>query len=118
MFNIITTTSTIISTSITTTTTAIFTTSTLLFVGVLAGEKQRLGRDYDFSDVIKWFGERADMIIVMFDAHKLDISDELKTVLDVLKPHQGKIRILLNKADSIDTQSLLRLIFIWNILFS
>ena len=44
------------------------------------------------SEVIKWFAERADMIIVMFDAHKLDISDELKTVLDVLKPHQDKIR--------------------------
>mmetsp|Transcript_14282 Transcript_14282/g.12914 ORF Transcript_14282/g.12914 Transcript_14282/m.12914 type:complete len:263 (+) Transcript_14282:531-1319(+) len=48
------------------------------------------------------------MIIIMFDAHKLDISDELKTVLDTLKPHQDKIRVLLNKADSIDTQSLLR----------
>ena len=34
------------------------------------------------------------MIIVMFDAHKLDISDELKTVLDVLKPHQDKIRYI------------------------
>ena len=45
-------------------------------------------------EVIKWFAERADMIIVMFDAHKLDISDELKTVLDVLKPHQDKIRWL------------------------
>lgn len=44
------------------------------------------------AEVIKWFAERADMIIVMFDAHKLDISDELKTVLDVLKPHQDKIR--------------------------
>lgn len=76
--------------------------------GVLAGEKQRLGRDYDFSEVIKWFSERADMIIVMFDGHKLDISDELKTVLDVLKPHNDKLRVLLNKADSIDTQSLLR----------
>ncbi len=53
--------------------------------GVLAGEKQRLGRDYDFSEVVKWFAERADMIIIMFDAHKLDISDELKTVLDALK---------------------------------
>ena len=76
--------------------------------GVLAGEKQRLGRDYDFSEVIKWFAERADMIIIMFDAHKLDISDELKTVLDTLKPHQDKIRVLLNKADTMDSQSLLR----------
>jgi GTPase SAR1 family protein len=76
--------------------------------GVLAGEKQRIGRDYDFSEVIKWFAERADMIMIMFDAHKLDISDELKSVLDVLKPQQEKIRILLNKADAIDTQALLR----------
>ena len=76
--------------------------------GVLAGEKQRLGRDYDFAEVIKWFAERADMIIVMFDGHKLDISDELKNVLDELKPHNDKLRVLLNKADSIDTQSLLR----------
>jgi EH domain-containing protein 1 len=76
--------------------------------GVLAGEKQRIGRDYDFSEVIKWFAERSDMILVMFDAHKLDISDELKSVLDALKPHQEKIRVLLNKADSIDAQSLLR----------
>ena len=76
--------------------------------GVLAGEKQRLGRDYDFSEIVRWFADRADMIIIMFDAHKLDISDELKDVLDTLKPHQDKIRVLLNKADTIDSQSLLR----------
>ena len=76
--------------------------------GVLSGEKQRIGRDYDFSEVVKWFAERADLVLVMFDAHKLDISDELKTVLDTLKPHQDKIRIVLNKADAIDHQALLR----------
>lgn len=65
--------------------------------GVLSGEKQRIGRDYNYAEVVKWFAERADMIIVMFDAHKLDISDELRTVLDTLKPHHEKIRILLNK---------------------
>ena len=76
--------------------------------GVLAGEKQRIGRDYDFAEVIKWFAERADMIIIMFDAHKLDISDELREVLDTLKPHSEKIRVLLNKADTIESQALLR----------
>ena len=67
---------------------------------VLAGEKQRLGRDYDFSEVIKWFAERADLIIVMFDAHKLDISDELKSVLDTLKPHQVKASQSIDKFSS------------------
>lgn len=28
----------------------------------------------------------------MFDAHKLDISDELKMVIDTLKPHHDKMR--------------------------
>lgn len=32
------------------------------------------------------------MIVVMFDAHKLDISDELKMVIDTLKPHHDKMR--------------------------
>lgn len=32
------------------------------------------------------------MIVVMFDAHKLDISDELGQAIDTLKPHHKKIR--------------------------
>jgi EH domain-containing protein 1 len=48
------------------------------------------------------------LVIVMFDAHKLDISDELKRVMEVFIPHMDKIRIVLNKADSISTQQLMR----------
>lgn len=32
--------------------------------------------------MVKWFADRADMIIIMFDAHKLDISDELKVIFE------------------------------------
>mmetsp|Transcript_20030 Transcript_20030/g.49224 ORF Transcript_20030/g.49224 Transcript_20030/m.49224 type:complete len:568 (+) Transcript_20030:22-1725(+) len=75
--------------------------------GILSGQKQR-NRNYDYESVMKWFGERADLVIVMFDAHKLDISDELKRVMELFIPHIDKIRIVLNKADSISTQQLMR----------
>jgi hypothetical protein len=51
--------------------------------GVLSGEKQRLGRSYDFVSVVEYFAERADMILLLFDAHKLDISDEFKRTIEV-----------------------------------
>lgn len=52
--------------------------------------------------------KRADLILLLFDAHKLDISDELKGAIDVLKGHEDKIRCILNKADQIDRQQLMR----------
>ena len=75
--------------------------------GILSGQKQR-SRNYDYESVMKWFGERSDLVIIMFDAHKLDISDELKRVLELFIPHLDKIRVVLNKADSISTQQLMR----------
>jgi GTPase SAR1 family protein len=75
--------------------------------GILSGQKQR-SRNYEYENVMKWFGERADLVIVMFDAHKLDISDELKRVMELFIPHLDKIRIVLNKADGISTQQLMR----------
>mmetsp|Transcript_14054 Transcript_14054/g.18329 ORF Transcript_14054/g.18329 Transcript_14054/m.18329 type:complete len:572 (+) Transcript_14054:141-1856(+) len=76
--------------------------------GILSGEKQRTNRGYDFTKVVKWFAEKADLIILLFDAHKLDISDELRGTIDVLKGHEDKIRCILNKADQIDRQQLMR----------
>ena len=76
--------------------------------GVLSGEKQRLGRSYDFVSVTEWFAEKADLILLLFDAHKLDISDEFKRVIVGIKDYDEKIRIVLNKADSIEQQQLMR----------
>ena len=76
--------------------------------GVLSGEKQRVNRGYNFAEVCSWFAMRADLILLLFDAHKLDISDEFKSVIESLKGNDDKIRCILNKADQVDRQRLLR----------
>lgn len=76
--------------------------------GVLSGTKQTVDRGYVFENVIEWFAARADRILLLFDAHKLDISDELKRVVESLKQHDDKIRVVLNKADTVTPQQLQR----------
>ena len=77
--------------------------------GVLSGEKQRINRTYDFGQVAKWFADRSDLILLLFDAHKLDISDEFKSVIDTISLHNSdKIRCILNKADCVTREQLVR----------
>ncbi|GJZ33628.1 EH domain-containing protein 1-like protein [Tanacetum coccineum] len=76
--------------------------------GVLSGEKQRTQRSYDFTGVTSWFAEKCDLILLLFDPHKLDISDEFKRVIASLRGNDDKIRVVLNKADQVDTQQLMR----------
>jgi len=77
--------------------------------GVLSGEKQRLSRSYDFAKASRWFADRSDLILLLFDAHKLDISDELKDVIETIRPHNdNKIRCVLNKADGVTREQLVR----------
>lgn len=76
--------------------------------GVLSGEKQKLGRSYDFIKVTEWMAERSDLILLLFDAHKLDISDEFQGAIKALKGQDDKIRVVLNKADKVTSQQLMR----------
>lgn len=75
--------------------------------GVLSGQKQS-SRDYDFEKASRWFADRADIILLFFDVHKTDISDETKAVVQNLGPNQAKVRIMLNKVDTLGPVSLLR----------
>lgn len=58
--------------------------------------------------VSQWFARRADVILLVFDPYKLDISDEFKETINSLKGHEDKVRIVLNKADSVTQKQLIR----------
>ncbi|CAH0373507.1 unnamed protein product [Pelagomonas calceolata] len=75
--------------------------------GVLSGEKQRVQRHYDF-DVVVQFAERVDLIVLLFDPFKLDISDELTGVIRRFRGHEDKVRVVLNKSDRVNQQQLMR----------
>ena len=64
--------------------------------GILSGEKTR---DYDNIAVLEWFAERADRIMLFFDADKLDISDEFKKAIEAFSGMEDKLRFVLNKSD-------------------
>ncbi|GAB5588050.1 hypothetical protein Unana1_02950 [Umbelopsis nana] len=76
--------------------------------GILAGDKQRIERGYDFTQIIEWFSNRADLILLLFDSHKLDISNEFKLAINSLRGQEEKIRVILNKSDMVSQQQLMR----------
>jgi len=43
-------------------------------------------RTYDFIEVCGWFAARCDLILLLFDPAKLDISDEMKQVCALSPP--------------------------------
>ncbi|KAL7102644.1 hypothetical protein ACP275_08G131400 [Erythranthe tilingii] len=72
--------------------------------GVVCGENQP--RNYDFTGVISWFAAKCDVILLLFDPQKLDISDEFEQIISSLQGYEDKIRVILNKADQVDNKQL------------
>ena len=46
---------------------------------------------YDFVGVLQWFAERVDRIILLFDANKLDISDEFRRSIEAIHGYEDKV---------------------------
>ncbi|XP_055385225.1 protein starmaker [Condylostylus longicornis] len=84
--------------------------------GILEVRKQ-VSRLFPFNDACQWFIDRADIIFLIYDPAKLDVGPETEAILDQLKGREYQTRILLNKADTIHPDELLRVqsALIWNI---
>lgn len=84
--------------------------------GILENRKS-IERQYPFNDAFQWFIDRADLIYIVFDPTKLDIGLELEALFDQLKGRENQIRILLNKADIVKPQELMKVqgTLLWNL---
>ena len=65
----------------------------------------------------QWFIDHADLIILVYDYSKLDIGPETEALLDQLKGRESQVRIILNKADEITAEELLKIQgnLVWNV---
>ena len=48
----------------------------------------------------RWFVERSDPALAVFDPHKLDVSDEFKRAVRALQGFDDEVKVVLNKADA------------------
>jgi len=86
--------------------------------GVLeTGTKRKVDRLYPFNEACQWFIDHADLILVVYDYTKLDIGPETEALLDQLKGRESQVRIILNKADEITAEELLKIQgnLMWNV---
>uniref|UniRef100_A0A7S4LLL2 Dynamin-type G domain-containing protein n=1 Tax=Eutreptiella gymnastica TaxID=73025 RepID=A0A7S4LLL2_9EUGL len=75
-------------------------------------------RSYDYIEAMRWFVEHADLVFVLFDPSKLDAGAELRSLFtSALKGAESRVRIVLNKADSVGHHELMKVhgALFWNL---
>lgn len=86
--------------------------------GILEAVGETHSRRYDYVEVCRWFVEKSDLVFFLFDPTKLDAGPELRQVFSrALRNQESKIRIVMNKADSVRPQELMRVYgsLYWNL---
>ncbi len=72
--------------------------------GMIDAADTQLGRGYDFIASVRWFVERSDIVLVMFDPDKPGTTGEtLKVFTSALLDIDHKLMIVLNKMDQFRT---------------
>lgn len=62
--------------------------------GVLSGEKQRIGRDYDFASVISWFAERYEHTCSL----QVDLIGFASRCLEVMRKYEMSVPVEMQMA--------------------
>jgi GTPase SAR1 family protein len=68
--------------------------------GMIDAAKEGLGRGYDFTGVVRWFAQRADVVLIFFDPEKPGTTGEtLQVFTQALQGIEHKLLIVMNKVD-------------------
>ncbi|MGE0708364.1 MAG: dynamin family protein [Planctomycetota bacterium] len=72
--------------------------------GMIDAADATVDRGYDFPGVVRWFAERADVILLLFDPDKPGTTGEtLKILTDALAGLDHKLLLIFNKVDRFST---------------
>lgn len=68
--------------------------------GMIDGSASEAERPYDFPQVVRWFANQADLVLLFFDPEKPGTTGETITILtEALSGIDNKLRIVMNKMD-------------------
>jgi GTP-binding protein EngB required for normal cell division len=72
--------------------------------GMIDSPGEGSGRGYDFAGAVRWFAERADVVLVFFDPEKPGTTGEtLQVFTQALRGMDHKLLIVLNKMDRFES---------------